>query len=64
LYFLVIIYGMFNGTIFRPTTQEVAGGEACKGKVVPMSNYAPLYEDVGGNFGVAPLILNLGARWR
>jgi len=29
-----------------------------------MSNYAPLYEDVGGNGGVAPLILNVGARWR
>jgi len=30
-----IIYGMFNGTIFRPKTQEIAGGEKCNSKVVP-----------------------------
>jgi hypothetical protein len=49
---------------FRTKSQEVTGGEKCKSKVVPMPDYAPLYEDVGGKGGVAPLILNLGARWR
>lgn len=36
----------------------------CNSKVVTMPNYATLYKDVGGNRGVAPLTLNLGARWR
>jgi hypothetical protein len=33
-----------------------------KGKVVPMLNYAPRHENVRGSGGIAPRILNLGAR--
>jgi hypothetical protein len=50
--------------VFRTNSQEVKGGEMCKSKVVPMPKYGTLYQDVGGNRGVAPLTPNLGARWR
>jgi hypothetical protein len=35
-----------------------------KGKYVPMLNLAPRHGDVWGSGGIAPHILNLGARWR
>jgi hypothetical protein len=35
-----------------------------KGKVVPMLNWAPCYENVWGSGGIAPHILNHGTRWR
>jgi len=35
-----------------------------KGKVVPVFNEAQRHEDVLGSGGIAPLILDLGTRWR
>jgi hypothetical protein len=38
----------------------------CKGKgeAVPACNYVPRHEDVYGNGGTAPRILNLGNGWK
>jgi len=33
-------------------------------KTYPVLNYAPRYENAWGNIVTAPLILNLGNRWR
>jgi hypothetical protein len=35
-----------------------------KDKVVPLLNQVPSYDDVCGNGGTAPRVLNLGGRWR
>jgi len=35
-----------------------------KGKVVPVLNYAQCHEDVWGNGGIVPCILELGTMWR
>jgi hypothetical protein len=33
-------------------------------KTCPVFNYALCHEDVWGNGGIAPFILNLGTRWK
>jgi hypothetical protein len=61
---MVVFYCSHVWRVFLTNSQEVKGGEMCKSKVLPMPNYGTLYQDVGGNRGVAPLTRNLGARWR